>query len=284
LDYTLHSLYPSETIDRLSDYYFAPYITLAHIFNAPQGWEIKPRSLMQFQFQYVIGGTAEYRIDHQLYTTNRGDLIYHCPNVRHSVNTVNDEPYVCISIVFHFGLSSFPLQQLLGESPYLGNFTDHSIENKLSQLAAQYHQPGLSNQLLCQSLLIQILHELSKVKEGSVTKSKTQEKTGAKLVLIRNYLTKHYKNDIQHKDLEEASCLSRNYIIIKFKKQFGLTPFQYLTRVRVERAKELAIQTNLSIGEIAALVGFADVHTFGRMFKQQTGISLSQFSNSLTLN
>ena len=69
----------------------------------------------------------------------------------------------------------------------------------------------------------------------------------------------------------------------EFKKQFGLTPFQYLTQVRVERAKELTIQTNLSIGKIAAMVGFADVHTFGRMFKQQTGVSLSQFSNSLTL-
>jgi YesN/AraC family two-component response regulator len=68
------------------------------------------------------------------------------------------------------------------------------------------------------------------------------------------------------------------------KKSFLTVPFQYLTLVRVERAKEWAIQTNLSIREIAALVGFADVHTFGRMFKQQTGISLSQFSNELTLN
>jgi AraC-like DNA-binding protein len=277
-------LHPSDTPEIMGDYYFSPYITLAHIFNAPKGWEIKPRSLLHYQFQYVVEGAVEYRIDDQLYTTRRGDLIYHCPDVRHSVTMLDDEPYVCISLLFHFGRSPFPLQQLLGDSPYLGNFTDHAIENKLSQLIAHYHQPGLSNQILCQSLLMQIVHELSKWKERNLPKTKIQEKINAKLILIRNYIAQHYQKEIRHKDLEDVSGLSRNYIIVKFKKQFAMTPFEYLTLVRVERAKELAIQTNLSISEIALFVGFADVHTFGRMFKHNTGMSLSEFSLSLVMN
>ncbi len=265
-------------------YYFAPYITLAHIFNAPKGWELPTRSLLQYQFQYVVEGAAEYRIGDQLFTTRRGDLIYHCPEVPHSVYMLDSEPYVCFSLLFHFGQSPFPLQQLLGHSPYLGNFTDHTVEHMLSQLIAHYHQPGLSNQVLCQSLLMQILHDLSKSKEHRLPKTKLQEKTNNKLILIRNYITQNYQQVIRHQDLEDVSGLSRNYIIVKFKKQYSMTPFEYLTLVRVKRAKELAIQSNLTITEIAQLVGFADVHTFGRMFKHNTGMSLSEFSLSLVMH
>jgi AraC-like DNA-binding protein len=277
-------LLPSETPEIIGDYYFPPYINLAHIFNAPKGWEIKPRSLVHYQFQYVVEGAAEYWIDDQLYITRRGDLIYQCPDVRHSVNMFEDEPYVCLSILFHFGSSPFPIQQLLGDKPYLGNFSGHAIENKLSQLIAHFHQPFLSNHIFCQNLLMQIIHELSKSQEQNSPKTKVQEKTNAKLILIRNYIVENYHKEIRHKDLEIVSGLSRNYIIIKYKNQYTMTPFEYLTLVRVERAKELAIQTNLSIGEIAQLVGFSDVHTFGRMFKHNTGMSLSEFSLSLVMN
>jgi len=154
---------------------------------------------------------------------------------------------------------------------------------ELAQIIAHYHQPGLVHQIAYQMLLFQIFHELSSLHSAQTPQTKAQEKTNAKLVLIRNHIVKHYQADIQHKDLEQVSGLSRNYIIVKFKKKFGLTPFEYLSMIRIERAKEFAIQTNLSISEIARLVGFADVHTFGRMFKHKTGMSLSQFSDLLTL-
>lgn len=62
-----------------------------------------------------------------------------------------------------------------------------------------------------------------------------------------------------------------------------MTPFEYVVWVRIERAKELVINTNLSVGEIATSVGYADLHTFGRMFKNKTSVSLSQFCSSLVV-
>ena len=82
---------------------------------------------------------------------------------------------------------------------------------------------------------------------------------------------------IRHADLERISGLSRNYLILQFKSVYGLTPFDYLSWVRVERAKELAIQHDLTFTEIAERTGYSDVHTFGRMFKKKTGMSLSQY-------
>ena len=60
-----------------------------------------------------------------------------------------------------------------------------------------------------------------------------------------------------------------------------MTPIQYLIYIRIEKAKELAVQEGLTPSEIAHRVGYSDVHTFGNMFKKKTGISISAFCELL---
>ncbi|MGG4033534.1 AraC family transcriptional regulator [Paenibacillus cisolokensis] len=259
---------------------FPPYITLAHLFNAPAGWEIRTRALSMHQFQYVKEGAAEYVVDGKSYTTRKGDLIYHAPYVPHAVRTIEGEPYLCISILFHFGSLRISPELLGLSSGYVGNYAGHPVEGWLSRLIAHYHQPGAHNRMLCQGLLLQTIAELDASRSGR-NATPVQEKTKAKIVLVRNYILRHYGRNIRHEELERVSGLSRNYMIVKFRHIYGMTPFEYLTFVRVEKAKELAVQTNLSVGEIARLVGYSDVHTFGRMFKNKTGTSISQFCSSL---
>jgi hypothetical protein len=58
----LYTLDPSETLEDLQDYFFPPYITLAHLFHAPPAWSLRPRVLRQYQLQYVLEGRADYGI------------------------------------------------------------------------------------------------------------------------------------------------------------------------------------------------------------------------------
>jgi YesN/AraC family two-component response regulator len=144
-----------------------------------------------------------------------------------------------------------------------------------------YRQPGLSSQLQAQGLLLEVLGEAAAGLDNPRTDSIVEARTKAKLLLLQNYIREHYAENVQHSDLEQIAGLSRNYIIVQFKRQFGVTPMQYLTWVRIQKARELALQTNLSVSEIAGQVGYADVHTFGKMFKKKTGTSLSQFCSAL---
>jgi AraC-like DNA-binding protein len=235
---------------------------------------------MQHQFQYVVEGKAEYTLEDQPFLTEKGDLVYHGPGVMHRVSTLPDEPYLCISIVFHFGDFRSPLEGLFERGWHVGRYGDQALEARLTSLISHYHQPAAHHQLLCQGLLLQIIHQLHEWTQDH-GQTRVQEKTRTKLVLIRNHIAKHYRSNIRHEDLERISGLSRNYIIVKFRKAYGMTPFEYLTAVRIKKAKELAVQSNLSVGEIARLVGYSDVHTFGRVFKSKVGTSLSQFCSSL---
>lgn len=280
-NYELSSLQPADTIAKLQDYHFPPYLTLAHMFHAPKGWAIHNREMTQFVLQYVVDGFAHYPVGNNHYETRRGDLLFHRPHEQHSILTVDDSPYVCISLVFHFGSSAFPYDELFKDRHLLGNFADHPVEAMLSQLVSYYRQPGLIHQVYCQSLLMRILAEAAQWGDTNVLKTKTDALNMPKLVLIKNYMTDHYNRDIQIKELEQVSGLSKNYILVLFRKHVGMSPMQYLTRIRINKAKELAIQSSLSISEIADRVGYSDVHTFGRMFKKKTGQSLTQFCANL---
>jgi AraC-like DNA-binding protein len=277
----LTTMQPAETIDIMQDYYFPPYITLAHMFHAPQGWAIRDRVMTQYILQYVVDGFAHYPVGDNPYETRRGDLLFHRPNERHSIIKADHSPYVCISLVFHFGTSAFPYEELFKHKHLLGNFADHPVETMLSQLVSHYRQPGLVHQMYCQSLLMRILAQAAQGNEQHTPRAKSDALTMPKLVLIKNYLTEHYSREIQIKELEDVSGLSKNYILALFRQHVGMSPMQYLTWIRINKAKELAIHSNLSFSEIADRIGYSDVHTFGRMFKKKTGQSLTQFCANL---
>ena len=63
-----------------------------------------------------------------------------------------------------------------------------------------------------------------------------------------------------------------------FKQHTVLTPIEYINNTRINRAKEMLSDTNLSISDIAERAGFSDQNYFCRIFKKKTGISPKQYS------
>ncbi|MBD2463081.1 helix-turn-helix transcriptional regulator [Oscillatoria sp. FACHB-1407] len=63
----------------------------------------------------------------------------------------------------------------------------------------------------------------------------------------------------------------------------GLTPYQYLMRCRIERAKQLLAHKKLSIKEVAAQIGFTTVHQFNAQFLRLTGISPNIYRSEYAL-
>ena len=67
------------------------------------------------------------------------------------------------------------------------------------------------------------------------------------------------------------------WFIRSFKRYTGVTPLQYITTIRINKAKELLKDSGYSIQEIGSLVGYDNQLYFSRMFKKQTGCSPSQY-------
>lgn len=91
-----------------------------------------------------------------------------------------------------------------------------------------------------------------------------------------DYIHEHYAEDITLLELSEKVHLSRNYLSEIFKKATGDTFNDYLTRVRMEKARSLLWEGKYLIYEVAEKVGYKNVPYFSHLFKKYTGHSPSE--------
>ncbi len=90
---------------------------------------------------------------------------------------------------------------------------------------------------------------------------------------IINFITNHYDQKFNLKDLAKKANFSVSQFINNFKRRTGVTPIYYITLTRLEHAKYLLEQTSYSIGTIMEKVGYYDCAHFSQIFKKYYGIS-----------
>ncbi|MBQ1472921.1 MAG: helix-turn-helix transcriptional regulator [Lachnospiraceae bacterium] len=82
--------------------------------------------------------------------------------------------------------------------------------------------------------------------------------------------------------LAEKYHVDASYISRTFSKQYGETMMAYITRLRVEKAKELIAGSDHSLEEISFEVGYDDYNYFSRVFKKYQGVRPSEYRQQYT--
>ena len=95
--------------------------------------------------------------------------------------------------------------------------------------------------------------------------------------MAKQYVQQHYSQPITLEDVCEVVGFSSSYFSALFKKETGEGFTKYLTRVRMERARELLQQTSLPVSEICARVGYSDLKHFTQNFKKETNLNPGQY-------
>ena len=93
------------------------------------------------------------------------------------------------------------------------------------------------------------------------------------LLQVTDYIHDCLGQDIKLSDLAELLSLSKFQFSRRFKHSTGITPHQYVLQQRLERAKHLLKETNLSVMEIAMVCGFSSHSHLGKLIRQHTGLS-----------
>ena len=92
-----------------------------------------------------------------------------------------------------------------------------------------------------------------------------------------DYIHAHYEEPITLTEIAKASHLSPSRLAHVFKEQMGITLIDYVTGVRIERAKELLLGTDQSCTEICFQAGYTNHSYFTRTFKSLVGMTPRQF-------
>ncbi len=87
------------------------------------------------------------------------------------------------------------------------------------------------------------------------------------------YVHEHYGEPIGREDFARYVGVSEGYLSRSFNQETGLSLIHYLTRYRIQQAKQLLATTDKTITEVAMEVGFSDSNYFSRVFRQEVGLS-----------
>ncbi|NIK69517.1 MULTISPECIES: response regulator [unclassified Paenibacillus] len=96
------------------------------------------------------------------------------------------------------------------------------------------------------------------------------------------YLDEHLHEPVTMRDIADHLHMNASYFSVLFKEQTGLTFSDYLTRRRVQRAKELLTGTRLSINEIAEKAGYQTAKYFVKVFRSHEGVSPGQYRKNVS--
>jgi AraC-like DNA-binding protein len=99
----------------------------------------------------------------------------------------------------------------------------------------------------------------------------------AHLRRARDLIDLRFAEPLDLADLAAAAGFSRFHFARSFKDAFGETPGAYLSRRRVERAKDLLRSANLTVTEICMVVGFSSLGSFSSRFTELVGMSPSEY-------
>lgn len=92
-----------------------------------------------------------------------------------------------------------------------------------------------------------------------------------------NYIRDNYKENLTLESVAQQVFISPFYLSHLFREELDITFLEYLTRIRIETAKQLLKDQNTTISSIAAEVGYEDPSYFSKVFKKNTGLSPNQY-------
>ena len=93
----------------------------------------------------------------------------------------------------------------------------------------------------------------------------------------KRYIQQHYQEALRLEDVSSAVGFNTTYFSTLFKKETGQNFVDYLTELRINKAKELLSGDDLSVQDVAEMVGYQDLKYFSKLFKRITGVSPSDY-------
>jgi AraC-like DNA-binding protein len=164
--------------------------------------------------------------------------------------------------------------------PFAGDIR-YTVMHLKHQLDKGMDNEMLMNEYLYHCLLnyygiyqTEILQKLSRL---SFTKTKTKEEILKRLAVAKDFINSNYNKNVLLEDISACCCLSVNHLLRTFKEAYGISPYQYLIQLRINRAKQLLQSTNYPLSEIVGLIGFENTSSFIRLFKQLVKMTPAKF-------
>lgn len=256
-----------------------------------RGDEIRNYVTPASTFMFVANGRAELWVNDEVWLSERFHLIHIGKGQR---ITVQSTDFLDIyMILYNASLPASALREfhmmMQTDNPFMKSWAVSPSEplvmlERLETMLSDWQQ--IDNGQIDKEKDMKDIHELRRLKaKGEFIRfvhAALQERmelahapTLAEQVV--RYIARNYRGMISMEQLAHQMNYTPQYVSRKFKEQMGCSPLDYTIRLRIDLARNLLCDTEATLQEIAAYVGYPDTVYFNRMFKKQTGITPGEY-------
>ena len=244
-------------------------------FSAIEQKKINPHKHSFLEIMFIDSGSGTIEIDGVPYHTTKDDIVIYSPNKMHKEYSDLDN----VMHAFFFGIKyTESLKHMMNSSnpPYILSTKEESstflklfkMLIKESRNIGKPYSDKITN-CIVKTIVLKILQMSSNEKEVTRSDDFIRE--------VQNFLDEHYLEDINLEEYYKTLPFSKYYIARLFKSYLGVTPVNYITSKRMEKARYLLNNTNMKIMDIANEVGYKDIYYFTKVFKKEIGESPSAY-------
>lgn len=156
------------------------------------------------------------------------------------------------------------------------NLAEPIARRHFATIATNLETPGILSATVVGLAIHNLLAEMVGASQAASETSAGDEAVHRACALIE----RAYAENLTLDDLAQAAAVSSSYLLKLFRKNLGTTPYEYLLRYRITRAKELLAETDQRVGRIAAAVGFNSESNFSYRFSRMVGQSPRAYRES----
>jgi len=244
-----------------------------------------------YELYYLVSGEQYFFVKDKTYYIKSGDLVFVEAGALHKIMPTKIHTHESIKINFSRKFFNHFIKEILAINsnvplpfdnyPNVIRFSDDNqktIEDIFHKVMAECSCKKRGHALYIKILMIELFIFLIRTLEESphlylVHPSPLHNKISD----IIRYINNNYDHNLSLISLSEKFNISPYYLSRVFKEITGFSYTEYISILRIKKAKELLMKTQLNVTEIAKMIGYNNINQFGRIFKNMTGIPPTAF-------
>ena len=242
-------------------------------------WYSIPHSHSHTELFYIVGGDGQFQINGRLFPVQAHQLVVVNPGILHTEVSYEAHPLEYIVL----GIEGLELSMSGSEEARYCIYSfpeQNEVLRCMQKILQEMQERKPKYETLCMACMDIIMVELVRNASVSVTETQARFPANRQCASVRHYIDQHYKENVTLDLLAEKASINKYYMAHAFKREYGVSPINYLIDCRIREGKRLLAETDLSLSQIATVLGFSSSSYFSQSFRNAEGMSPTEYRKS----
>ncbi len=242
-------------------------------------WQCIPHTHEYMELFYIIGGTGLFLIEGQEYPVTVNDMVIVNHDVTHTEVSINSQSleYIVLGIE---GVELVPGKHSSEHFCILNHYENTDISGCIWNILREMEQKQSGFEEVCQACMEMLVIRLMRKINLSVSAESQITSGNRQCATVKRYIDLHFKESLTLEQLADRAHMNKYYLIHTFKEEYGVSPINYMINRRIVESKYFLAETDLSLAQIAQLLGFSSPSYFSQAFRKNQGISPIDYRKS----